>query len=84
VTSKSYGQQGALLKQPHVALDNVSGILICRRPDGCEMSLLFLATPYGVAAAIGTSAAGFRRTPRLARLRGTSSRERAAMPLGAV
>ncbi len=35
----------------------------CRRPDGREMPLLLLATPYGVDPAIGASATGFRRTP---------------------
>ena len=42
-------------------------VLSCRRPDDCEMPLLLLATPYGVDAAIGASATGFRRTPRALR-----------------
>jgi hypothetical protein len=48
------------------------------------MPSLLLAMPYGVDAAIGASATGVQENPRLARLRGTSPRERAAMPLGAV
>lgn len=74
-------QSAALHKYPSRPRENAR---ICRRPDGCEMPSLLLATPYGVDAAIGASATGVQENPRLARLRSTSPRERAAMPLGAV
>ena len=64
-------QSAALHKYPSRPRENAR---ICRRPDGCEMPSLLLATPYGVDAAIGASATGVQENPRLARLRRKSQR----------
>ena len=56
-------QSAALHKYPSRPRENAR---ICRRPDGCEMPSLLLATPYGVDAALGASATGVQENPRLA------------------